>query len=295
MRADRVLVVGATGMLGAPVAQRLLTEGWKVRCLVRDAARARAKLGPDFEFVTGDVTQAETLDQAFEGCGHVHLNLRGTNTPASYDTQEVQGAANCADAARRHGLRRITYLSGAGQMTDANNRFLPVRIKRSVEVSIAQSGVPWTFFRATHFMESLPLFVRDGRASVLGRQPHLLHYLAAADYAAMAARALDSEQAQNQALYLFGPQAFTMRDALWLYVSVLHPELKVTTLPLPVARIIATLTRNQDLRFAADLFAAFAAIGEHGDPEEANRLFGTPSTTLGDWLRGRRDSLRSAS
>ncbi len=276
------------------MARRLLTEGWRVRCLVRDAARARANLGTDFEFVTADVTRPETLDEAFEGCGHVHLNLRGTNTPASYDTQEVQGAANCANAAHRHGLRRITYLSGAGHMTDANNRFLPVRVKRSVEACIAQSGVPWTFFRATHFMESLPFFVRDGRASVLGRQPHLLHYLAAADYAAMAARALDSDRAQNRALYLFGPQAFTMREALLRYVSALHPELKVTTLPLPVARIVAALTGNQDLRFAADLFAAFAAIGEHGDPEEANRLFGTPSTTLSEWLRGRRDSLRRA-
>ncbi len=223
MKGDRVLVVGATGMLGAPVARRLLAEGWRVRCLVRDALRARAKLGVGFEYVTADVTRPDTLDEAFEGCGHVHLNLRGTNTLASYEQHEVLGAAHCAAAARRHGVRRISYLSGAGRMTPANQRYFPIRIKRAVEASLAASGVPWTFFRATHFMESLALFVRDGRASVLGRQPHALHYLAAADYACMAARALDSADAQNRVFYLFGPQALTMREALRGYLAALHP------------------------------------------------------------------------
>jgi uncharacterized protein YbjT (DUF2867 family) len=287
MNDERALVVGATGMLGAPVARRLHADGWRVRCLVRDEARARAQLGDGFEYVVGDVTRPETLAAAFDGCAVAHLNLRGGNTLASYEAQEVQGAANCAAAARRHGLRRISYLSGSGRSGPELQRYFPVRVKAAVEGSLAASGVPWTSFRATHFMESLPQFVRDGRAAVLGHQPHRLHYLAAADYASMAARALDSEACANRALHLWGPEAFTMREALERYVAVVHPGMKVGTLPLPVARVIAALTGNADLKFAAELFAAFTAIGEAGDPAEANRLLGAPRTTLDAWLATR--------
>ena len=287
MRSDRVLVVGATGMLGEPVARRLLADGWRVRCLVRDATRARARLGPDFEYVTADVTLAPTLDAAFEGCAYAHLSLRGANTVASYDAQEVRGSENCAVAARRHGVTRLTYLSGAGRASPELERYFPVRVKRAVESALAGSGVSWTVFRATHFMESLPLFVREGRATILGRQPHALHYLAADDYAAMVSRALDSAAASRRALYLWGPEAWTMRGALERYLAAADPGLKAGTLPLPLARLIAALTRNADLRFAAELFTAFAAIGEDGDPAEANRLLGAPTTTLGQWLEHR--------
>ena len=284
MRSERVLVVGATGMLGEPVARRLLADGWRVRCLVRSVQAARSQLGDDFEYVLGDVTQAGTLDAAFDQCAYLHLNLRGTNTIESYELNEVQGSATCIRAAHRHGLRRITYLSGAGRIQADTQGYFPIRVKLAVEASLAAGRIPWTVFRATHFMESLNLCIRNGRAAILGRQPHRLHYLAAADYAGMAARALDLSAAQNRALYLFGPHAWTMKEALQRYVHALRPDLRLQTLPLPAARFIARVTGNQDLRFAADLFSAFAAIGEEGDPSEAIRLLGAPTTDLAQWL-----------
>ncbi|HPF26568.1 MAG TPA: NAD(P)H-binding protein [Steroidobacteraceae bacterium] len=282
---SRVLIVGATGMLGAPVARRMAADGWTVRCLVRDESRARQLLGPGFEYVVGDVTQPATLDAAFDGCAAMHLNLRGGATLASYQQQEVQGSANCLAAARRQGVRRVSYLSGSGRYDDTLSHHFPVQVKQAVERSLVESGIPWTSFRATHFMESLASFVRDGRATILGRQPHPLHYLAAEDYARMVSRAFDSAAAANRRLYMWGPQAFTMRAALERYVAVRHPALRVSMLPLPVARLIARVTRNTELATVCKLFTAFAAIGEDGDPREANDLLGAPSTTLAEWLQ----------
>jgi uncharacterized protein YbjT (DUF2867 family) len=51
-----ILVAGATGLIGAPVARRLLADGHHVRLLVRDIERARTQLGSDFEYVEGSVT-----------------------------------------------------------------------------------------------------------------------------------------------------------------------------------------------------------------------------------------------
>jgi nucleoside-diphosphate-sugar epimerase len=45
----RILVIGATGLIGLPVARRLLADGHQVRLLVRDTGRARQRLGEGFE------------------------------------------------------------------------------------------------------------------------------------------------------------------------------------------------------------------------------------------------------
>lgn len=271
-------------MLGEPVARRLLADGWRVRCLVRDPLRAQARLGDAFEYVVGDVTRPASLDVAFDGCRALHLNLRGGNTLESYQRVEVAGAAHCVHAARRHGLTRVTYLSGSGSTAPGLDRHFPVRVKRDVEATLAQSGLGWTAFRATHFMESLPMFVRDGRATVLGHQPHRLHYVAAVDYARMVSRALELPGAAGLALHVWGPQAFTMREALSRYVAQYHPRLRVGQLPIPLGRLIARVSGNRDLAFACELFAAFSAIGEAGDPAPANQLLGAPDTTLDRWL-----------
>lgn len=48
----KILVVGATGMLGAPVAQRLLKDGFDVRVLARTPEKARALFDPAVEVVS---------------------------------------------------------------------------------------------------------------------------------------------------------------------------------------------------------------------------------------------------
>jgi len=70
----------------------------------------------------------------------------------------------------------------------------------AAEQAARSSGVPFTIFRCTMFMETLPKFVRDGKAMVMGRQPHPWRWLAADDYAAMVARAYELPEAAGKVL-----------------------------------------------------------------------------------------------
>ncbi len=110
---ETILVVGATGMLGEPVARRLKDDGYRVRVLARDPGRAHARLGEGFEIVRGDVAEPGSLGRAVEGCFGVHISLRGGPDPESFEAVEHRGTANVAKAAARAGVRRISYLSGA--------------------------------------------------------------------------------------------------------------------------------------------------------------------------------------
>src|SRR5687767_12951449 len=101
-----VLVVGATGMLGNPVARQLLADGFHVRVLTRQPESARKRFGALFEVFAGDVTQPQTLLAALRGCYGVHVNLAGGPDAAGYDAIEHRGTANVARLAEESGVQR---------------------------------------------------------------------------------------------------------------------------------------------------------------------------------------------
>ncbi|HVN45565.1 MAG TPA: NAD(P)H-binding protein [Steroidobacteraceae bacterium] len=289
----RVLVAGGTGMLGAPVVRHLSGSGHRVRVLTRRPEVGRRLFGPEVEIAAGDVTQPATLAAAVAGCDALHVSLRGGNDWRDYERVEHHGLATLLERALEAGVRKVTYLSGAGEI-GGHEQLPPVAIKLAAEAALRECGMAFTIFRATHFMESLQLFIRGGRATILGTQPHSYHYLAAHDFAALVSRALQTPASDGKTLTAFGPESFTMEEALTRYLAVLHPGAKLSHLPLAVARLLGTLTANRDLRFAATLFASFAAIGEAGDPQESDRLLGKPSTRLSEWLQTRLHEERAA-
>ena len=70
-----VLVTGAAGLVGIHTCRELARNGWKVRAMVRDPARAAIRLGQlPLEFRVGDIRDASSLRSALSGCGAVvHL------------------------------------------------------------------------------------------------------------------------------------------------------------------------------------------------------------------------------
>ncbi|MEZ5294885.1 MAG: NmrA family NAD(P)-binding protein [Ilumatobacteraceae bacterium] len=62
-----VVVCGATGYLGHHVVRALHGDGWRVRALVRDAARQGDAADACDEVFVGRPTDPETLDGLFDG------------------------------------------------------------------------------------------------------------------------------------------------------------------------------------------------------------------------------------
>ena len=57
---NKILILGGTGLLGAPVARRLQSDGFDVRLLARDREKARAMFDEPFEIVAGDLFEAHS-------------------------------------------------------------------------------------------------------------------------------------------------------------------------------------------------------------------------------------------
>ena len=272
----RILVLGGTGLLGRPVVKRLAAEGTGVRVLTRSTPAARPSLDPSVEIHRGDAKNISTVARALEGCEGVHISISGRDEPAVVEA--VVGAAPAS------GVRRITYLSGATVHPD-NGWFPMVAQKLRSESVLAESTVPATVLCPTWPMEQLPRFVIDGRATVIGDQATPLHWFAADDLARMVANAFHSEEAAGRRLFVHGPEGLTMHEALSRFCAAARPDVgAVDTVPLATARAAAEASGNDVLAFMTEMMAYFDQAGEGGDPTEANRLLGRPTTTLDEWL-----------
>lgn len=68
---DRVLVVGATGGVGQLVVARLLEQGFPVRVLTRNPAKAQQMFDDRVEAIAGDIRQPATLPPAMPAISYI--------------------------------------------------------------------------------------------------------------------------------------------------------------------------------------------------------------------------------
>ncbi|MFP6701496.1 MAG: NAD-dependent epimerase/dehydratase family protein [Planctomycetaceae bacterium] len=115
---DRVLVTGATGMVGSHVAERTVGMGIATRVVVRrpDAAAWLVDLG--VEVVEGDMTDGESLSRALEGVTvvvHCAAKVGDWGPVEDYREVNVGGLETLIDAACATGLlKRFVHISSLG-------------------------------------------------------------------------------------------------------------------------------------------------------------------------------------
>ena len=121
-------------------------------------------------------------------------------------------------------------------------------------------------------MESLKFFIKGKKATIIGKQPHPLHWVAAEDYAGMVSKAYNTDKAAGKKFFIFGPEAYTMKEALDIYTKTAHPGVKVKILPIWMARLIGGITFNKELKSVAQLMSFFDKFTERGDAAETNEI-----------------------
>jgi dihydroflavonol-4-reductase len=160
----RVLVTGATGKVGHAIASALLERGDHVRALVRDPKRAASVLPAGIEPVTGDVTDAESVTGAVDGCELV-FNAMGlpeqwVRDQEIFDRVNAAGSGQLVAASRRAGVRRFIH-------TSTHDVFHAEQGERFDETMLAgyPKGTPYE--RSKQRAEELVLGERDGMEVVI--------------------------------------------------------------------------------------------------------------------------------
>ena len=282
----RILVIGGTGMLGKPVAEKLQADGFTVRLLARSPEKATRLLGDGYEIIKGDVDDADGLKAAMIDVDGVHISLKGGPTAADFDRIDYLATRQISQAAKEMGVERVSILSAYAVHADKADS-PESKSKLKGETALKSSGVPYTIFRASWFMESLPLFVQGKSMPLIGKQIHPLHWIAAKDYARMVANSYKTDETLNKELYIFGPEAFTMREAMRIYIQITAPNIKIDPISTKLLYLLGALSFNTEWKSMATLMVHYERHGEDGSPEEANRLLGAPEIRLENWCRER--------
>lgn len=161
----KVAVFGATGRTGIPLIEQALAAGHEVTAFVRDPARLPV-LHERLRVVQGDVQDATPVEEAVKGQDAVLMVLGHTkSSPKNVLTQATE---NVLDAMKKHGVRRLVNLTGAGVADPQDqpklfNRVMSVLLKvaardlladseRQAE-AIKQSGVEWVIVRVPMLTE----------------------------------------------------------------------------------------------------------------------------------------------
>jgi uncharacterized protein YbjT (DUF2867 family) len=284
----RILVVGGTGTVGAPISRQLNLGGWGVRVLSRNPQQARDKFAPAVDLVSGKADSRDDVARAIEGCRAVLVCVSDLTDPY-LDLRATETAASVAQAA---GLERIGLISGAS-VAEERRYFPMIDAKYKAEERLKSAGTPWTIFRLTWLMESFPRFVQGNRAVLMGHQPAVVHSVAGDDVGRMVSRAFDLDEAAGRTFCIHGPEAGTMKSFLEKYCALVRPQARVSTAPFWMMSIVAALTRNRELKAVVGMMKYFEDLPEFGDPAEADRLLGAPVITLEQWAAGIKEAERS--
>jgi len=126
------LVTGGAGFIGSHVCERLLHDGHSVWAfdelndfydpqLKRANIRSLQALAKPFEFVQGDICHGRAVGELFAAVKFdqvIHLAARAgvrpsLEQPALYQRVNVEGTVNLLEAARSHGVKKVTLASSS--------------------------------------------------------------------------------------------------------------------------------------------------------------------------------------
>jgi uncharacterized protein YbjT (DUF2867 family) len=232
-----ILVVGATGLLGTRVCERLRAEGQPVRALVRrtsnpDKVNALRSLG--CELATGDLKDPPQIQAACQGISALISTASSTlsRQPGdSIESVDLQGQLGLANAARSAGVRRFIYVSFRD---DRTVQYPLTQAKRSVESAIAD--LDFTSIQASYFMEVWlsPAFGFDyihGRARINGGGSKPISWVSYRDVAEFCIAPVFRSVAGRSVLEVGGPEALSPLEVVRIFEEESGRRFEVETIP----------------------------------------------------------------
>ncbi len=235
----KVLITGATGLLGGHLIQELQQRGDQIRALVLPVENAEKLIAQGVEVVRGDVTDATTLAPAVKGIEIIlHLaGMMGVDRPlADYRLVNVTGTENLYRAAQVAGVRRFVHTSshtvyglGYGRFLTEEDELRPdpdpysitkaegdhlmrrLMLKSDVETVIIRPG---TFFGPgdrLHFGR-IAQRMKNGKGIIIGRGNNALPFCYVTDVAQGFLLAASHEKAPGNVYNISNDHPLTQQE-----------------------------------------------------------------------------------
>ena len=155
--ADGVLVLGATGQLGARVVKLLIDRGEDVTVLVRASSDRSRLAGHDVDYVVGDMMDETSINAAFDGRSYRAV-INTARAPTALKDFYKLSSTYIANAAKKNGVKQIIHHGAVGAGSnmalhpDVPWERVPNLLPRMMDHGVAEevffsSGIPTTIIR----------------------------------------------------------------------------------------------------------------------------------------------------
>lgn len=135
----KIAILGSTGFVGKELLAEALQRGYQVKTLVRDPE----KLGvfeDMVEYVSGDVTQADRLEETVQGADIVISTLPPSG--ANHDPEKsAQNMEQLVAILERNGVMRFIHIGGAVHGGGTDEHWTPGRTLLKIYLSIVSKSI----------------------------------------------------------------------------------------------------------------------------------------------------------
>lgn len=249
-----ILVAGGTGFLGRAIVSALRREGHQVRVLSRGTKPNPFVADRGVSLAEGDVREAATLGEPMTGVDTLVIAVQFPGHPVevkrkglTYDEFDRAGTENLVTAAKKAGVQRIVYLSGAGVGQGRTEEWFVA--KDRAEAAVRDSGTPFTILRPSWvygprdrslnrfamLARLLPVVPLPGSGKAKVRPVHV------DDVAEAVALSLKLPGAEGQVVEIGGPQLLNFRQIVRIMLGVMGKRRLVLPAPAPLVKLGAVV------------------------------------------------------
>jgi uncharacterized protein YbjT (DUF2867 family) len=279
----KITIIGATGHLGHRVTAKLVEKGVDVTAIVRDPVSAKSKLPSQVHLVQGDVSDPSSLTSALQGTKtlYITLNTESLDTSLPFHT-EREGVINVVAAAKEAGVQHIMQIAGVDtaypEFSVEGMAYGTNAIRKGGIEAIKASGIPYTFFYCSFFLDSLPKFLMDNQLAVIGNHVHPIWFTNSSDLADLVFNAIGNEAAKNKEFAVQGRQAMTYTEAATEFLSTYAPEAEVVELPMDAVGQMGL--PDEQATFIEHVLTFVQQLREEHVSEETWEVLGAPKHTI---------------
>jgi len=249
------VVAGVTGHTGAATAGALLSQGQKVRVVVRQAEKGEAWKRKGCEVAVADLADPGALARALEGARGVYLLSPPNFAAADFLADRRALLEKLVEGLKRARVPNLVFLSSIAAQHPAGTG--PIVTVHRAEQALRGIAPSVTFLRAAYFLENwgavVPVAKGQGVLPHFGPTHVKFHQVCASDIGEAVARALTAPAEGTRVVELAGKEDWSADDVAAALSSLLGRPVKATGAPVE---------------------AAEAGLRQAGVPAEMARLYG---------------------
>jgi nucleoside-diphosphate-sugar epimerase len=264
MNSPTAFITGGTGFIGSHLVERLLSRGYKVRCLIRNPSKPGYLKNLPVDLFIGDLFSSGVLERAIAGVDYVYhvAGVVGSRNKEGFYRQNRDGTRNIVESASRANphLKKFIFVSSGAAVgpattekgVDESTPYHPIttygksKMEAELEVLKYKDSLPITIVRPTAVYGPRDPATFDyfntmnrGLEPLVGFRDKFVSLAHSTDVVTGIVLAGESEKARGQSFFLGSERPYTWREIGDVTKQVIGKRVISVRLPEPLVYAIA--------------------------------------------------------